>query len=93
VHQLTKAGEQGKKRVVITNVHEKCYRSLCEQSVPVHFRKKEDLSGDGILEHQVERRLKSFAPCYSQSLSVADFTEIMLYSGLNSIKKSESIHE
>jgi hypothetical protein len=65
-------------------------RCLCEQSV--HYRKKEDLSGDGIHEHQVDRRLKSFAPCYSQSLSVADFTEIILYSGFNSIKKKIRVY-
>jgi hypothetical protein len=31
--------------------------------------------GSGILEHEVDKRLKSFAPCYSQSLLLVDFTE------------------
>ncbi len=30
---------------------------------------------DGILGHQFEKRLESFAPCYSQSLLLADFTD------------------
>ncbi len=29
----------------------------------------------GILGHQYNKRLKSFAPCYSQSLLLADFEE------------------
>ncbi len=33
-----------------------------------HFR-------DGILGHQLNKRLESFAPCYSQSLLLADFKE------------------
>jgi hypothetical protein len=28
---------------------------------------------DGILRHQFNKRLESFAPCYSQSLLLADF--------------------
>jgi hypothetical protein len=34
-----------------------------------------DRSGDGILGHQFGKRLKSFAPFYSQSLLLADFIE------------------
>jgi hypothetical protein len=55
------------------------------------------LARDGILRHQFDKRLKSFAPCYSQSLLVADFTEN--HSGLKIEKKNhktrklESIHE
>ncbi len=30
---------------------------------------------DGILEHQFNKRLESFAPCYSQSLLLVDFEE------------------
>ncbi len=32
-------------------------------------------SRDRILEHQLNKRLESFAPCYSQSLLLADFKE------------------
>jgi hypothetical protein len=31
--------------------------------------------GDGILGHLFDKRLDSFAPCYSQSLLMADFKE------------------
>jgi hypothetical protein len=31
--------------------------------------------GDEILGHQFNKRLESFAPCYSQSLLLADFKE------------------
>ncbi len=35
--------------------------------------------------HQFDKRLKSFVPCFSQSLLLADFTEkIILHSGINS---------
>jgi hypothetical protein len=30
---------------------------------------------DGILRHHFDKRLESFAPCYSQSLLLADFKE------------------
>jgi hypothetical protein len=30
---------------------------------------------DGILGHQFNKRLESFAPCYSQSLLLSDFKE------------------
>jgi hypothetical protein len=30
---------------------------------------------DGILEHQFNKSLESFAPCYSRSLLLADFKE------------------
>jgi hypothetical protein len=33
------------------------------------------VSRDGILWHQLNKWLESFAPCYSQSLLLADFKE------------------
>jgi hypothetical protein len=33
------------------------------------------MTWDGILGHQVNKSLESFAPCYSQSLLLADFKE------------------
>ncbi len=36
------------------------------------------LIGDGILGHQFNKRLKSFAPCSSQSLLLADFKETII---------------
>jgi hypothetical protein len=39
-------------------------------------------SRDGILGHLFNKRLKSFAPCYSQSLLLADFEENHTYSSL-----------
>ncbi len=33
------------------------------------------VSRDGIIGHKFEKRLESFAPCYSQSLALVDFTE------------------
>jgi hypothetical protein len=32
--------------------------------------------GDGILGHEFDKRLESFAQCFSQSLLLTDFTEI-----------------
>jgi hypothetical protein len=46
------------------------------------------------------KRLKSFAPCYSQSFLLADLKKTILYSGINNpykkireTKKLDSIHE
>jgi hypothetical protein len=48
--------------------------------------------GDGILGHQINRRLEFFVPCYSQSLLLADFTEkTVLFSGF--IKPYRKIFE
>ena len=56
--------------------------------------------GDGILGHQFNKRLESFAPCYSQSLLLADFKENHTFSGIKNPHKNiretrnlESIHE
>ncbi len=53
-----------------------------------------------ILEHQFDKRLESFAPCHSQSLLLADFTEThtlfrfkIPYKKNPRNKKTESIHE
>jgi hypothetical protein len=35
-----------------------------------------EISRDGILGHQLNKRLDSFAPCHSQSHLLADFKEI-----------------
>jgi hypothetical protein len=35
---------------------------------------------DGILGHQFDKRLESFAPCYSQSLLLADLKKAILFS-------------
>jgi hypothetical protein len=44
---------------------------------------------DGILGHQFNKRLESFASCYSQSLLLADFKETILFSGFsNHYKKN-----
>jgi hypothetical protein len=56
---------------------------------------------DGILGHQFNKRLESFASCYSESLLLADFKETILFPGFNNHytkksgkkRKSESIHE
>ncbi len=37
--------------------------------------KQRRLASDGILGHKFNKRLESFAPCYSKSLLLADFTE------------------
>jgi hypothetical protein len=53
-----------------------------------------------ILEHQFNRRLESFAPCYSQSLLLADLKKTRFISGFNDpykkireTKRLESTHE
>jgi hypothetical protein len=44
---------------------------------------------DGILGHKFNKRLDSFAACYSQSLLLADLKKTMLFSGFNkSLQKS-----
>jgi hypothetical protein len=55
---------------------------------------------DGILGDPFNNRLKSFAPCYSQSLLPADLKETRLFSGfktpykkIRETRKFESIHE
>jgi hypothetical protein len=59
-------------------------------------------SRDGILGHQSNKRLESFAPCYSQSLLLADFNEnqwsslvlkILLKNQGNKKTRLYSIHE
>jgi hypothetical protein len=47
---------------------------------------------DGIHGHQVNKRLESFAPCYSQSLLLADFKENP-YRKIRETKKLVSGHE
>jgi hypothetical protein len=43
---------------------------------------------DRILEHQFDKRLEPFAPCYSQFLLLVDFKKKpILYSGLKYIQK------
>jgi hypothetical protein len=59
------------------------------------------LSWDGILGHQFNKRLESFAPCYSQSLLLADFKKNhtllwcwkSLQKKIRKTRKLESIHE
>jgi hypothetical protein len=56
---------------------------------------------DGILGHQFNKRLESFAPCYSQSLLLADFKRKpysplvlkILTKKIRETRKLESIHE
>jgi hypothetical protein len=43
---------------------------------------------DGIIGHQFNKRLESFASCYSQSLLLADFKETKLFSGFNNPYKN-----
>ncbi len=53
------------------------YQKVCKEREMVKRGKllvRQD-SRDGILGHQFDKRLESFAPCYSQSLLLADFTE------------------
>jgi hypothetical protein len=45
-----------------------------------------------ILAHEFEKRLKSFAPCHSQSLLLADFTENHTKE-IRKTRKLESAHE
>jgi hypothetical protein len=47
-------------------------------------------SGDGILENQFNKRLESFAPCYSQSLLLEDFKEKHTLYGLKNPAKQEN---
>jgi hypothetical protein len=59
------------------------------------------MSRDGILGHQLNKRLESFAPCYSQSLAILKKT--ILFSGfknntyrykkISETRKLEFIHE
>jgi hypothetical protein len=60
------------------------------------------VSRDGILGHQFDKRLKSFAPCYSQSLLLADLNgnhsltlvlKILSLKIIREIRKLESIHD
>jgi hypothetical protein len=59
------------------------------------------LSREGILGHQINKRIKSFGPCYSQSLLLVDFKENHRYSSLGlkillkirQTRKVGSIHE
>jgi hypothetical protein len=45
-------------------------------------------TGERIFGYQFNKRLESFAPCYSQSLQLADFKETILFSGFkNPYKK------
>jgi hypothetical protein len=60
---------------------------------------EEFLSRDGILGHHFNKRLGSFAPCYSQSLQLADFKEnhsLFLFKNpfkkIRGTRKRESIH-
>jgi hypothetical protein len=51
-------------------------------------------SRDGILGHQLNKRLESFGLCYSQSLLLADFKEkkTILFSGFKkSLQKKSTI--
>jgi hypothetical protein len=43
---------------------------------------------DGILGHKFNKRLDSFAACYSQSLLLADLKKIMLFSGFKNPYKN-----
>jgi hypothetical protein len=54
----------------------------------------------GILGHQSNKRLESFAPCHSQSLLLADLKETVLFSGfqdphtkIRETRKLGAIHE
>jgi hypothetical protein len=40
-------------------------------------------SREGILGHQIYKRLESFAPCYSQSLLLVDLKKTIFFSGFN----------
>ncbi len=60
---------------------------------PSHFR-------NGILGHKFNKRIESFAPCYSQSLLLADFNDNHTLLGLKNpskkireTRKLKSIHE
>jgi hypothetical protein len=63
------------------------------------YRIKINIARDGILGHQFNKRLESFASCYVHSLLLADFKETRLFSGLKILtkkretRKLESIHE
>jgi hypothetical protein len=53
---------------------------------------------DGILAHKFNKRLESFAPCYSQSLLLADFKENhtdfnCFYRKIGKTRKLEPSHE
>jgi hypothetical protein len=58
---------------------------------------KKTLASDGILGHQFNKRLESFAPCYSHyplGLYWRILKKTILFSAFkNPYKKSESIHE
>jgi hypothetical protein len=47
-----------------------------------------EISRDGILGHQLNKRLQFFAICYSRSLLLADFKEnLILFSGFKTLYK------
>jgi hypothetical protein len=72
---------------ILADLHLAAHTRACCQLVPNPHRAH--LARDRILGHQFNKRLESFAPCYSQSFILADFKENQLYSGLiNPSKKS-----
>ncbi len=61
-------------------------------TLTVFSRMKLTLSRDGILGHEFDKRLESFAQCYSQSLLLADFyRKPILYSGFRTKKNNSSL--
>jgi hypothetical protein len=66
---------------------------LCECKMYIMYSKRyrERIYRDGILGHQFNKRLESFAPCYSKSLLLADLKNP--YKKIRETRKLESIHE
>jgi hypothetical protein len=48
---------------------------------------------DGILEHQFNKRLESFVPCYSQSLLLRILKKTILFSGFKPLTKKSAKQE
>ena len=80
-------------------------RQMCWRYRPREYRKKamhtfalcvqaEEGNRDRILGHQFNKRLESFAPCYSQSLLLVDFKEnhslMQVFKILTKIRKQEN---
>ncbi len=59
------------------------------------WNKYKYLTRDGIPGYQFDKRLESFAPCYSQSLLhvLADLKKTIIYFGFKNIYELESFHK
>jgi hypothetical protein len=68
-----------------------------DQCISYSFQVVTKIIRDGTLEHQFEKKLESFAPCYPQSLLLADFKEnhtlLNKYKKIPETRKLEYIHE